>query len=132
MAVVHLLLRHGADPNARVSVPPDGGDERYAEFTALHLAAAHTMEDVGLAHALLQSGATVDARNADGVTPLQLAAACSFSITRLLLEAGASPLLRSHDGCCALDELAYCKRTLDCYNTSWGYLERTDVPAAAG
>jgi hypothetical protein len=129
MAVVHLLLLHGADPNARVSVSPDGSDERYADCTALHLAAETNLEDLELSEALLQRGAMVDARTAEDITPLQLAASCSFSITHLLVEAGASPLLRAHDGRCALDELAYCTRKINCH-TLRGAIERTDVPPA--
>lgn len=58
--VVHLLLEHGADPNAR-------SDER---DTSLHIAALFGYSDV--AQQLLEHDAIPDARNAKGQTPLEL------------------------------------------------------------
>ncbi len=76
--VVHALVRAGADVNAC------GGVTR---ATALHMAARRGHVEV--ARALLDCGATVNARDRKGDTPLQRAINCrKDGVSRLLLERG--------------------------------------------
>lgn len=88
IAEVKQLLAEGAEVNAR---GPHG-------YTLLHWAVASRHPE--LVRLLLQAGARVDARNASGITPMQLCftevdcADCydiEAQCLRLLLEAGASP-----------------------------------------
>ncbi|CAM9882156.1 unnamed protein product [Scytosiphon promiscuus] len=67
--VAEVLLRHGADPNAKTSAQEGG-------MSPLHFAAAPGNDDRrrAIVRLLLQAGADVDAASADGVTsPLKLA-----------------------------------------------------------
>jgi ankyrin repeat protein len=59
--IVDLLLRHGADPNAR----------QRSSFTPLHSAAHNGQTEMVLL--LLAAGADIAARSDEGLTPLQLA-----------------------------------------------------------
>ena len=78
--VVRELLRAGADVNAR------GGVTR---ATALHMAARRGHLEI--ARTLLDCGATVDARDSKGDTPLQRAINCRRDkVAQLLLERGNS------------------------------------------
>jgi ankyrin repeat protein len=88
--LVEFLLAHGADVKPRCLLG----------CTALHDGEL----DVDIAIRLLRAGALVDARDDQGQTPLMLA--CDFSnrpLIRLLLQHGASPAVRTHDGWSALD-----------------------------
>jgi truncated hemoglobin YjbI len=77
--VVHALVRAGADVNAC------GGVTR---ATALHMAARRG--HVGIARALLESGAALNARDRKGDTPLQRANNCRKDrVSQLLIERGA-------------------------------------------
>src|SRR5262249_17596711 len=91
--VVRALVRAGANVNAR------GGVTR---ATALHMAARQGHG--GIARALPDSGAAVNARDRKGDTPLQRAINCrKVGVSQLLLERGAAstelPLsdARTHD-----------------------------------
>ncbi|CAN0420041.1 unnamed protein product, partial [Hapterophycus canaliculatus] len=67
--VAQVLLRHGADPNAKTSTEEGG-------MSPLHFAAAPGNDDRrrAVVRLLLQAGADVDAVSADGLTtPLKLA-----------------------------------------------------------
>ena len=89
-ALVEFLLAHGADVNLRCLLG----------CTALH----DGQLDEGIAIRLLRAGALVDARDGIGQTPLMLA--CDFSnmpLIRLLLQHGASLVVKSHEGWSALD-----------------------------
>lgn len=92
---VQLLLKSGADPNAR----NDAG------ATALMWA----VEDADTTRLLLRHGADVNARSADGLTPLIIAAGHfgSGAVTKLLLEAGANPSESASDGLTPLDAAAF-------------------------
>lgn len=87
--VVPALLAAGADPDA---VATNG-----TELRPLHAAtAARSPAVVG---ALLEAGATVDARQAGGFTPLMAAAKHGDTASlRSLLDAGAEPDLQADDG----------------------------------
>lgn len=86
--MVDLLLRFGADPNAK---------DRQKSETPLHLAAAHGDEDT--CHALISAGSDITAKDARGQTPLHAAAAQGRSdICSLLVEKGADPLARDRRG----------------------------------
>lgn len=93
-AAVERLLGRGADPDARVepkrTATPQSGD------TALHLAATPQVTRILLAH-----GAKVDARNAEGVTPLMCCAGDDEQV-QLLLQHGASGAARDETGRTAL------------------------------
>jgi RNA polymerase sigma factor (sigma-70 family) len=65
--IVKLLLAHGAD----VRLPRAGKGLPRAGWTALHYAAGHGFAD--LVEPLLERGAAVDARDAEGMTPLEVA-----------------------------------------------------------
>lgn len=92
---VQLLLKSGADPNAR----NDAG------ATALMWA----VEDADTTRLLLRQGADVKARSADGLTPLIIAAGHfgTGAVTKLLLEAGANPSESASDGLTPLDAAAW-------------------------
>jgi truncated hemoglobin YjbI len=80
-AVAHVLLAAGAAVDA-VSGPTRG--------TALHQAARHG--NVSVAQALLDHGATIDARDAQQQTPLRRAVNCrKIHVVRLLIQHGADP-----------------------------------------
>jgi hemoglobin len=79
--IVHLLVRAGADPNAH-------GGVQHA--TPLHLAARR--DHVEVAAALLDSRASLEARDRTGDTPLRRAVNCNRpNVARLLLSRGADP-----------------------------------------
>jgi len=89
-AVADLLLDAGADPN----LAP-------ATWTPLHFACAHgSLELVGR---LLRAGADLEARNAQGNTPLLIAVDCAQrGVLRPLREAGADLLAVDEEGHSAL------------------------------
>jgi ankyrin repeat protein len=75
--VAELLVKHGADVNARNN----------NNSTPLHLAA-----NAGVAELLIRHGAEVNVRDKDGFTPLHWAADKGhLDVARLLLEMGADP-----------------------------------------
>lgn len=78
--IVRALVQAGADVNAC------GGVTR---ATALHMAARRG--HVGIADALLDCGAAIEAQDSKGVTPLQRAVNCrKDAVARLLVERGAA------------------------------------------
>ena len=73
-------------------------------FRSLSLLQAVTSRDEGSVKALLSEGADVNARNNSGQTPLILAIVSGQDhLLKLLLEAGANPLLRDHTQLNAID-----------------------------
>jgi len=84
--VVHLLQRHGADPNSR----DDGGK------TLLHTASVEG--DLKVAQGLLELGADINSRDNKGRTPLYVIQWNSDYVALLLLEHGADPGARDDDG----------------------------------
>jgi ankyrin repeat protein len=118
-----VLLRSGADPDAReaeghtplyrastgdvarvllaagATVDVTSGPTR---GTALHQAARRG--DVSVAQVLLDHGATIDARDAKGETPLRRAVNCrQMEIVRLLVRQGADPHAADRRGVTPLD-----------------------------
>ena len=87
-AVIHTLLKAGADVNAR-------GEER---ATPLHYAAVINA-NVSIIHALLQVGSDPNARMEYGETPLHAAAMMNENPAVLvaLLDGGADPIARDDD-----------------------------------
>jgi ankyrin repeat protein len=90
---VKALLKYGANPNQRMTYrsPIDGrvDDGR----VALHYALSS-----GIAEALVDAGAEVDATDAMGTTPLMCAAfEGHVSVLKSLLASGASPLARQFE-----------------------------------
>ncbi len=87
-AVVELLLRYGADPKW-ASGP--------GRCTPLHMTARRG--HVGLAEALLDAGAEIEARDSKGETSLRRAVNCGHSaVVELLLSRGANALSRDKMG----------------------------------
>jgi truncated hemoglobin YjbI len=83
--VVRVLVRAGADVNAC------GGITR---TTALHMAARRGY--VGIASALLDCGATMEAKDSKGDTPLQRAIKCRrATVAQLLVERGANMIAKT-------------------------------------
>ncbi|MCX7896471.1 MAG: ankyrin repeat domain-containing protein [Rhodocyclaceae bacterium] len=98
---IHDAARLGkrADVERILAQDPAMRDARTPQFgnTPLHYAALN--EDSGPLEALIAAGAHVNARNADGATPLHMAAfATRVKHVKLLLEAGADPLLKTNEG----------------------------------
>jgi hypothetical protein len=141
--VARLLLRFpGADPDVRLGstsaglLPYSKLPLLYPEGAmALHMAAQASLHEAALLEALLAGGAAVDAQDARGGTPLMYAASYSLHLARCLLDAGASPLLRSNEGICALEQAASWKNSVVARasdrgsNFTWAMrIVRTDVP----
>ncbi len=81
-----LLIRAGADPNAR------GMYNETPLFRAVEGPGAETTELVEVVRLLLSAGARVDARCIHGDTPLHVAVSHGYAkLTKLLLDAGADP-----------------------------------------
>jgi truncated hemoglobin YjbI len=118
-----VLIRSGADPDAREA---EGHTPLYRASTGdvarLLLAAGATADvasgptrgtplhqaarrgDVSVAQALLEHGATIDARDAKGQTPLRRAVNCQqLEIVRLLVQHGADPHAADRRGVTPLD-----------------------------
>ena len=97
--LVRLLLARKAEVNAigaETGPKVKNGLITFARVTALHMAAVSRNADV--VKMLLDAGATVDPLDARGMTPLMFAIATDRPnprIIRLLLQAGASPSLKS-------------------------------------
>jgi FOG: Ankyrin repeat len=94
VAVIRLLTSHGADPNLR--------DAAVNSWTPL-LHAIHKAQP-GATTALLDGGANPNGTDADGTTPLMMAAGYGYTdIVKILLARGANPRLATGDGVTALD-----------------------------
>ncbi len=86
------LLKEGADPNTRAGVN---------QWTAL-MHAIHKGQE-GSVRVLIAHQADLNAAGPGGMTPLMMAAGYGYAnIVRLLLKAGANPLLATPDGANAL------------------------------
>lgn len=106
-----ILLRKGADPNARMSAK--GIDRPFCKVpgsvTALGLLAKNGSQDAeSMAQLLLQGGADPNLADKSGTTPLMTAAGLSSpshaeSFTELLLKAGANVALKDEKARTALD-----------------------------
>jgi len=91
--VARVLLAAGAAPDV-ASGPTQG--------TALHQASRHG--SVSVVQALLEHGATIDAPDAKGQTPLRRAVNCRRpEIVRLLVQHGADPHLADRRGVAPID-----------------------------
>ena len=104
-SAVRLLLRRGADPDART----------HLDATPLHACCSGSddPQHLEIARVLLAAGAQVDSKRLDGVTPLMLTASTgSLALARLLLECGASVHARGKErklkGACASHYAALC------------------------
>lgn len=87
--LVNSLIQRGADVNR-------------PGWSPLHYAA--TTGHVGIMRLLLEHHAYIDAESPNGTTPLMMAAYYGTpEATKLLLEEGADPLVRNHQGLTALD-----------------------------
>lgn len=85
---IERLIREGADPNVQAGVN---------NWTPLEHAIHKNQE--GSVRVLLAHGADVNGRGGAGVTPLIMAAGYGYTnIVKVLIQAGADPLLKSDDG----------------------------------
>jgi hypothetical protein len=97
------LLRRGADPN-RTALTLHGMNGRRIRAAALHLTA--TLDLARTTQVLLDAGADVDCIDELGQTPLMWAAADHDPrIVGILLNAGANPRKRDHEGKTAIDRV---------------------------
>lgn len=105
--LVRLLLARKADVNAigaETGPRVKNGLITFARVTALHMAAVSGNVDV--VRMLLDAGAAIDPLDARGMTPLMFAIATdrpNTRLIRLLVQAGASPSLKSLAGESAVD-----------------------------
>jgi ankyrin repeat protein len=104
--LVRLFLSRGArvDAISPANNVVKNGPIAFGNVTALHMAAAGGSLEA--ARILLDAGATVNARDIRGITPLTFAVATDRpqpALIRLLVERGADPTLRSHAGESAAD-----------------------------
>ncbi|WP_394750230.1 ankyrin repeat domain-containing protein [Spongiimicrobium salis] len=89
IAIVKLLLKHGADPNLAAKNP--------SKVNALHAAVAK--ENYALAQFLLQNGARPNTTQIQAVTPLHAAVhRGNLALTKLLISYKASPSLKMDNG----------------------------------
>ena len=89
LASANLLIEAGASVNR-------------PKWTPLHYAASKGYK--GMMRLLIENDAYVDAESPNGTTPLMMAAYyASPNAVKLMLEEGADPLLKNHDGQTALD-----------------------------
>jgi ankyrin repeat protein len=105
--LVRLLLSRKVDVNATSSgrgATVKNGVIQFGRITALHMAAVSGTLDV--LKALLAAGASVDAQDVRGMTPLMFAIATDRAnpkVVRMLLDAGASTTLKSTAGESSVD-----------------------------
>jgi hypothetical protein len=94
VATIRLLTSRGADPNLR--------DAAVNSWTPL-LHAVHKAQPASIT-ALLDAGANPNGADANGTTPLMMAAGYGYTdIVKLLLARGANPRLAMRDGVTAID-----------------------------
>ena len=92
-AAIELLIRHGADVNQVSGV---------GDMTPLHMSARRGTTVI--AQALLDAGASVEARDKNGETPLRRAVNCAQEhMVSLLLNRGANPTTPDKNGRTPLD-----------------------------
>ena len=96
-AVIDLLVEAGADPNAL----PEGNPRVLGYrpgYTPLHMAAQWN-PNPGIVDALVAAGADLEARSAEGTTPLHAAwGNPNPTVVQALLRSGADPLARDQSG----------------------------------
>ena len=99
-----LAALRGNLPAARALIKLDA-DVNKTGWTPLHYAASGTTQDAkAMVALLLEENAYIDAASPNGTTPLMMAAFYGTpSAVKLLLEAGADPLLRNQLGLTAID-----------------------------
>ncbi len=96
LALMRMLLEHGASPDAQV------GEDGWSP-----LMTAIVTHDLPAAELLLEHGATVDTVGEAGSTPLMMAAGYGYTnLVQRLLERGAAILRQDGDGNDALDHAA--------------------------
>jgi ankyrin repeat protein len=105
--LARLILARKPDVHA-TSAPSDGtvkhGPVVYGSLTVLHHAV--TSRNAAMVKLMLDAGASVDARDARGMTPLMWAIVTDrpeLAIIKLLLDHGASLVVKTNDGETALD-----------------------------
>lgn len=102
LAVMRLLLEHGARTETRLEYSEQEGDYDNPEEHVASVLWQHAT-DVHVLRVLVAYGADVDARDCDGTSALMRAAAHGKrDAVAVLVEAGADPTVRNEEGAGAL------------------------------